>query len=382
LGILTGTTREERCAEAGGEGALDAGTGAHFGGANQRGVTGQEVIGRRFTGQLGDGRQYTGQVAGQENNVLGFAGTVLDHALVDVFQRVGSAGVLRLRYVGVIRDAGNRINHHIFQYRTELDRVPDHRLVLLRQVDALGVATALDVEPHAPAPAVLVVTDQVTLRVGGQGGLAGAGQAEEQGNITVFANVGGAVHRQHVLFRQQEVLHGKHGLLHFTGVTHAGDQHFALGKLEDNAAFGVGAVTLRITLEVGGVQDLPLFLVLRVVLFRTDEQGVGKQVVPGRLRGDFHGDVMIGVGADVQVRGEAVVLGNKGFDTAPQCIKFFRIECAVDRAPVDVLAGRRLVDDETVHRRTAGAVAGVAYQGAVGRQLAFVALDGQLDQLG
>src|SRR5690606_13405579 len=94
LGILTGATREERCAEAGGEGALDAGAGAHFGGADQRGVTGQEVIGRCFTGQLGDGRQYTGQVAGQEDNVLGFASAVLDHALVDVFQRVGRAGVL------------------------------------------------------------------------------------------------------------------------------------------------------------------------------------------------------------------------------------------------------------------------------------------------
>src|SRR5690606_36592639 len=94
LGILTGATREERCAEAGGEGALDAGAGAHSGGAHQRGVTGQEMIGRCFTGPLGDGRQYTGQVAGQEDNVLGFASAVLDHALVDVFQRVGRAGVL------------------------------------------------------------------------------------------------------------------------------------------------------------------------------------------------------------------------------------------------------------------------------------------------
>src|SRR5690606_26395025 len=238
LGILTGATREERCAEAGGEGALDAGAGAHFGGAHQRGVTGQEVIGRCFTGQLGDGRQYTGQVAGQEDNVLGFASAVLDHALVDVFQRVGRTGVLRLRHVGVIRNARDRIHHHVFQYRTELDGVPDHRLVLLRQVDALGVATTFDIEHHALAPAVLVVTDQVTLRVGGEGGLAGAGQTEEQGNITVFANVGGAVHRQHVFFRQQEVLHGEHGLLHFTGVTHAGDQHLALGKLENDAAFG------------------------------------------------------------------------------------------------------------------------------------------------
>src|SRR5699024_11502762 len=51
------------------------------------------------------------------------------------------------------------------------------------QVDALGVAAALEVEDAVGAPAVLVVADQLAAGVGGQGGLAGAGQAEEDGGL-------------------------------------------------------------------------------------------------------------------------------------------------------------------------------------------------------
>src|SRR3546814_7069142 len=50
----------------------------------------------------------------------------------------------------------------------------------------------------------LVVADQVTAFVCRQGGFAGAGQAEEQGDVAFFADVGGAVHRQYVDGRQQE----------------------------------------------------------------------------------------------------------------------------------------------------------------------------------
>ncbi|MPM95658.1 hypothetical protein SDC9_142813 [bioreactor metagenome] len=46
--------------------------------------------------------------------------------------------------------------------------------MLLRQVDALGVAAALDVEDAPVAPAVLIVADQLAVRVSGQCGFAGA----------------------------------------------------------------------------------------------------------------------------------------------------------------------------------------------------------------
>jgi hypothetical protein len=60
---------------------------------------------------------------------------------------------------------------------------PDLRLALLVEVDDLGVAAALEVEDAVVVPAVLVVADQLALRVGGQRGLAGAGEAEEERDI-------------------------------------------------------------------------------------------------------------------------------------------------------------------------------------------------------
>ena len=314
--------------------------------------------------------------------MLGFAGTVGVDFLVDVFQRVGGTGVLGQGHVGVVGGAGLVIDDDVFQYRAELDGVPDHRLVLLAQVDALGVAATFDIEHHVLAPAVLVVTDQVTGRVGGQGGLAGAGQTEEQGHVAVFAHVGRAVHRQHVFFRQQEVLHGEHGFLHFTGVTHAGDKDLALGEVEDHTAVGVGAVTLRLALEVRGVQDLPLFLAARVVLLRADEHGVGEQVVPRGLRGHFYGQVMISVGAHVQVGDKGISVGHGDTDTIPEGVELVSGERTVDGAPVDVLAGAGLINDVAVHGGTAGAMTGFHYQGAGIGQAAFVALNSQFYQLG
>ena len=158
------------------------------------------------------------------------------------------------------------------------------------------------------------------------------------------------MHGQHVFFRQQEVLHREHGLLHFPGVTHAGDQHAPLGELEDDATVGVGAVTCRIALEVGGMQDFPLTFAARIVLFRTNEQGVGKQVVPRGLRSDLDGDVVIRRGTHMQVRDELIFAGCERGDALPEGIEFVSIEGAIDRAPVDTGAGAGLIHDEAIHR--------------------------------
>src|SRR3990167_726365 len=311
LGVFVSRTREEGCAEAGGEGGFDTGVGAHFSGAHQRGVAAQEVVRSSLLAQTGNRRDNAVQIAGQEDNVLGFAGTVFDYALGNVFQRVSRAGVLGQAVVGVIGNAGFGVQDHVFQHGAETDGVPDYRLVLLAQVDTLGVAAAFDVEYAALGPAVLVVTDQVAVGVGGQGGFASAGQTEEQGHATVFAHVGGAVHRQYGFFRQQEVLHREHGFLHFTGVLHASQQYFAGGEVQDHTAFAVGAVAFLVAHERRCVQDLPGLLVLGVPLFRADEQAAGEQVVPRGLGGDFHRQVMIGVSANVQVGHEGVAVGDE-----------------------------------------------------------------------
>ena len=131
------------------------------------------MVGSGLLAEHGHRRQHAGHVAGQEDDGIRLAGTVFRHTLLDVLQRVGGTRVLAQTVITVIR-ATTVIQHHVFQHGTELDRVPDHRLVLLGQVDALGVAAAFDVEDGTFAPAMLVITDQVTRRVGGQGGLAGA----------------------------------------------------------------------------------------------------------------------------------------------------------------------------------------------------------------
>ncbi len=66
------------------------------------------------------------------------------------------------------------LDHDVLQHAAEPDGLEDLRLAVGLQPDALGVAAALDVEDAVIAPAVLVVADQRTVGLGGEGGLAGA----------------------------------------------------------------------------------------------------------------------------------------------------------------------------------------------------------------
>src|SRR5690606_38884838 len=212
--------------------------------------------------------------------------------------------------------------------------------------------------------------------IGGQGGFTGTGQAEEQAHITVFTDVGRAVHRQHVFFRQQEVLHAEHGFLHFTGVAHACQQHFALGKVQNDGAVRTGDIAFRYAFKARYVEDGPLFFGRRVVGFRQDKQVTAEQVLPGSLGNHFYRQVMLRVSTHVHVRYEAVVLGQVLFHAIPERIEFVGIERAVDVAPVDGVFAAWLFNDETVHRRTAGTHTGFNNQCAVVLQSAFATQDG------
>ena len=70
--------------------------------------------------------------------------------------------------------------HDIFQHRAESQRLENIGLVFGCQIDGLGIAAALDVEDAVIAPTVLVVADEVALRIGGERGFAGAAQAEQE----------------------------------------------------------------------------------------------------------------------------------------------------------------------------------------------------------
>ena len=148
-----------------------------------------------FRVQDGYRRQYAECVGRQEDNLVGCRTFGYRfHDVLDVVYRIGNAGVFRHALVGEV-DFAVGVHSHVLQQGVAFDGVVDVRFAVLVQVDDLGIAAAFVVEYAFIVPAVFVVTDEETFRVGGKGGLAGSGQAEEDGGIlTVQVGIGGTVH--------------------------------------------------------------------------------------------------------------------------------------------------------------------------------------------
>lgn len=119
---------------------------------------------------------------------------------------VCAAGVLGEGGVIVVDDTSDGVEDDVLEDGAELDRVVNIGLLLGGEANALGVATALDVEDTSVTPAVLVVTDQGTLGVGGESGLAGSGETEEDGHVAILALVGGRVKGEDVVLDRHLVV--------------------------------------------------------------------------------------------------------------------------------------------------------------------------------
>ena len=103
----------------------------------------------------------------------------------------------RIRYTSILGNAliveinlAVSINSYVLKQSISLDCIVDIGLGILIQVDNLSVAATFEVEYAVVIPAMLVITDQQTLRIGRQGGLTGSGQTEEDsGILTVHIGV-------------------------------------------------------------------------------------------------------------------------------------------------------------------------------------------------
>lgn len=164
------------------------------------GVTRDEVEHGLLGVKLGDWWQNTASVASEEDDVGWVAGRhARNLGVLDVLDRVCAASVLGKSSIVVVNDTSGWVENDVLQDGSELDGVEDIGLLLCRQANALGVATALDVEHTLVTPAVLVITDQRTLGVRREGRLASTGQTEEDSNIAVLALICRGVQGQDVV---------------------------------------------------------------------------------------------------------------------------------------------------------------------------------------
>ena len=298
LSVLGGMQLEEGLAEAGGEGRGGLGDAA-LGAGQLRGEAGQEVVLGLLGGQDADRGQNAERISRQEDDVLGSrCGGNRANDVLDVVDGVGHAGVLGDGLVSEV-DLALGVDGNVLQQSVALDGVVDVGLGVLIQVDDLSVAAALEVEDAVVVPAVLVIADEQTLRVGGQGGLAGAGQTEEDGSVlALLIGVGRAVHGGHALQRQEVVHHGEHTLLHLAAVPGVDDDLLLAGDVEGNAGLAVQAQLLVVlNLSLGGVVNNEVRLKISQLLSGGLDKHVGDKVcLPGHLHdeADSHAGVLVG----------------------------------------------------------------------------------------
>ena len=119
--------------------------------------------------------------------------------VLNVLDGVGATSVLGQSRVVVVNNSGGGVEDDVLKNGTELDGVENVGLLLARETNSLSVASTLDVEDTLVGPAVLVVTDESTLGVSGEGGLASTGKTEEDGDIAVLALVGRRVKSEDIV---------------------------------------------------------------------------------------------------------------------------------------------------------------------------------------
>lgn len=176
-------------------------------------------------------------------------------------------------------------------------------LLFGREANALGVAAALNVEDAAVAPAVLVVANEGAVGVGRQRRLAGAGEAEEEGHVAVFALVGRRVQGQDVVLDGHLVEEdGEDALFHLAGVLGAENDHFLLGEVDGDRRGRRHALGVAVGGEGAGIVDGVVGVeVLELLAGRADEHVAHEEGMVGAGADDADADAVLFIPAGVAI---------------------------------------------------------------------------------
>jgi len=88
------------------------------------------------------------------------------HIIVNMMDRIRYTSILCLRRVKIVGQKLLSLQSHILQHGILVNRTVNIRLRLLGEVDGFGVAAALKIEDAVLVPAVLVIANECTVRIG------------------------------------------------------------------------------------------------------------------------------------------------------------------------------------------------------------------------
>ncbi len=302
-------------------------------------------------GEFGDGWEDAEGVAGEEDDVGGVVGDAGDLGVVDEFDGVGSSGILGEGGVSKV-DIVVVVVDDVFEDGSVVEGVVDIGFGFGAEVDGFGVASAFDVEDSGIGPDVFVVADEFAIWVGGEGGFAGAGEAEEDsGAIGLGICDGGAVHGEVAFLGHKEVHEGEDAFFHFARVFGAEDDHFFFLEADVDGGFGGHAGGEAVGGELSGVVDGEVGLAkVGEFFFRGgDEHDGHEEGVVGAGADDADLDSVLRVPAckgvdDVNlVTSVEVVLGSFAVD-----LKGVFVDGDVDIAPPDLVFGGGVFGDAFV----------------------------------
>ena len=367
-------TRHERCAKAGGEGCLGLCHPLLRAGDLGR-VAGQEVVHRLLRRQSCNRRHDTEGIGRQHDDRRRMTRLAAVGCVRNEVQRIGAASVFGSRAIVEVRHAV-LIEHDIFEHGAEaLGRRVDLRLGFGGQADGLGIAAAFKVEDAGLAPAMLVIADQGAGRIGRKRRLAGAGQAEKDGRVTIGSGIGRAMHRHDALLRQKIVERGEDGLLHLAGIGGAADQDQAVLEVAGDHGLGPAAVALGVRLEAWQVDDRQLRQeALERTMIRADQQIADEQRVPGKLGHDPGRQCIVAIGAADQILDEEVHACGMGQHVLAQQVEMAGGHRLVV-VPPDLTFRHLVADHEFVLRGPSGMLSGIGTQRSICGQHSLAATD-------
>jgi len=159
---------------------------------HSRSISSKEVVASLFGSKLANRGQHTERIASQHNDIARLAiNDTRNLGVRNELDRVRATSVLGNVDIVIIRRAVCGVVDHVLEDGAEPDGVENFGFLFCGKVDALGVAPSFDVEDTSVGPNVFVVTDKETVGVSGKGCLSGAGETEEESDVTVLhANVG------------------------------------------------------------------------------------------------------------------------------------------------------------------------------------------------